>query len=139
MDQEEVIKPDRWCTVQIFDAIEYAKAAVSRIDDKWFPTKVQLEVSKYYLSIGSEALRYAVLLNPQGASVHTNGCSLFVFPDAIYLHNHMANIEYRGKYLYVDQNAYYTGKEIYNAYELYTVIRQIFEKALAVASSIAKP
>jgi len=139
MSQEEVVKPDRWCIVEIFDAIEHVKAAVSRIDDRWFPTAVRLEISKHYISMGSDILAYSVSLNPQGASVHTRNCTLTLFPDVLYLTNHAANIRYSGKYLHVDPTYYYTGKEVYSAHELYTMISQIFEKAVAVASSIVNP
>jgi len=139
MSQEEVVKPDRWCVVEIFDAVEHVKAAVSRIDDKWFPTTVRLEISKHCISMGSDVLAYSVALNPQGASVHTRNCTLTLFPDALYLINHAADIRYSGKHLYVDPTYYYTAKEMYSAHELYTMIKQIFEKAVATALSIVNP
>ena len=137
MSQEkEVVKPDRWCVVQILDALNHANAMVSRIDDKWFPTSVKVEISKYYISIGSEALGYSISLNPQGVSVNTRNCSLIVFPDVLYLRNNVANIEERGKFLYIDPNYYYTGKDTYSSNELYEMIKRMFEKAIFIASSI---
>jgi len=137
MSQEkEVVKPDRWCVVQILDALNHADAMVSRIDDKWFPTSVKVEISKYYISIGSEALGYSILLNPQGVFVITRDCSLIVFPDVLYLRIRAAHIEERGKFLYIDPNYYYTGKDTYSSNELYEMIKRLFEKAVFTALSI---
>ncbi len=138
MGQEEIVRPDRWCIIQIFDAIEYAKAAVARIEDRWAPTNVQLEVSRSHISIKSNALGYTVTLAVGSVSVFTNSCSLIIHPDEVHLYNHAANVKYHGKYLYVDQHYYYTGKELYSAYELFTEIKQIFEKAVAIASEVVR-
>jgi hypothetical protein len=139
MDQEKVIKLDRFCAAQIFDALEHIKAAAFQIEDRWFPTAVRLEISRHYISLSPDSLAYTVLLKQHEAIIYTRNCVLIVYPDAFYLYKYAGSVEEVGRYVYVDPNYYFTEKEVYSAHEIYTLIKQIFEKAVRVALSIINP
>jgi hypothetical protein len=136
MKNELVIKPDKWCTEQVIDALLHADATAVRINDYWFPTAAKIEVSKHYISTYSEGLRYNIILYPDRIHIATRHCTLIIYQDEMHLVNHVAQITEKGKYIYINQQFYYTGKELYSVEELRTKIRQIFEKVINAARHI---
>ena len=130
MEGSEVIRLDKWCAEQIFDALQHAEASAARIHDSWLPTVVKVEVGRDYIAVG------AVVLSPRHVLVATRNCSLIIYPDEVHLHNHVAQTKHKGRYIFVDQRLCYTGKELYSAGELYEKVKEIFKKIVNVAASI---
>jgi hypothetical protein len=136
MKNEVVIKPPKWCMEQIFDALFHAEATATRIADYWFPSVMKIEVSKHYIATGSEGLRYSIIFYPDRIHIATRHCTLVIYQDEMHLIYHTDQITEKGKYIYVNQQFYYTGKELYSVEELRTKIRQIFEKVINTAYRI---
>jgi hypothetical protein len=136
---ESIIKPDKWCVEQIFDALLHAEATTVRINDYWFPTAVKIEVSKHYVSMFSEGLQYNIMLYPDRVHVATRQCTLIIYQDEMYLINHAAQITEKGRCIYVNQQFFYTGKELYSIDELRAKIRQIFERVINTALRVLDP
>ena len=139
MKNEPVIKPDRWCTAEIFDALSHAEATAVRIDDLWLPTAVKIEVSKHYVSTSSGEPRYSIIFYPDRIHIVVRHCTLTIYQDEMYLSYHIAQITEKGKYVYVNQQFYYTGKELYSVEEFRTKIKRIFERVINAAHRIIDP
>ena len=136
MKNELVIKPDKWCTEEIFDALFHAEATAVRIDDPWLPTAAKIEVSKHCISMPSEGLKYSIILYPDRIHITTRHCMFTIYQDEMYLTYHATQVTEKGKYIYVNQQFYYTGKEVYSVEELRAKIRQIFERVINAAFRI---
>jgi len=136
---ELVIKPDKWCTEEIFGVLSHAEATTVRINDRWFPTAVKIEVGKYYISMFSEKPRYNIIFYPDRIHIATHRCTLTIYQDEMHLIYHVTQITEKGKYIYVDQQFYYTGKELYSVEEFHTKIKQIFGRVINTASRILDP
>jgi len=105
------------------------------IDNQWFPSTVRFGMSESYVAVGDNEQGRVIELQRGRAIIITRACTLFVYPDELVLYRYSL-YEERGGKLWVDKSHVYAEKELYEARELYEMIRSAFRQLLKHFSDI---